>query len=126
MPINKDALMVGDFKLLRGTQPMALWQGPLSPNATVGRWVLEQSVIDCGETGCLYNVLKDPGEHHNLADAQPGRARDMNFRLDKLSERFFVNKDENTYACPPGVDPPLCACWMAVNYYGGFMGPFQV
>lgn len=126
LPMSKDAIIEGKYKLLRNTQSMSLWQGPLSPNDTVSHKEITANSLDCGHQGCLFNVLEDPGEHNNLIELQPERAQAMSTRLDDLSTKFFVNTDVNTYACPPGVEAKQCACWMAVNYYGGFMGPYQI
>ena len=41
-----------------------------------------------------------------------------------VSMRFFENSDRGVDSCPPGIAMP-CACWMAVNHYGGFFGPYQ-
>jgi hypothetical protein len=65
------------FKILLGWGPgnildMAQWAGPDSPNATSSDFGNFTQV--CGrtpETGCLYNVWEDPGEHNNLAVNQP-------------------------------------------------------
>lgn len=126
LPMSKDALISGPWKLLRNAQSLAIWQGPLSPNETVSHHDIINNNMDCGLPGCLYNVDEDPGEHTDLYAHNTARAERMSNRLDVLSKNFFVNTEENTYACPPGVEPKQCACWMAVNYYGGFMGPYQV
>ena len=44
--------------------------------------------------------------------------------LAEESERFFVNRDRGTDACPDGIEMS-CGCWMAINKYGGAFGPFQ-
>ena len=44
--------------------------------------------------------------------------------LAEESERFFVNRDKGSDACPDGIEMS-CGCWMAINKYGGAFGPFQ-
>lgn len=48
----------------------------------------------------------------------------MKERLEELRKSFFQNNDVGQDSCPSDIDMP-CACWMAVNYYGGFLGPYQ-
>jgi len=50
-------------------------------------------------------------------------------RLEVLRQFCFENDDCSVDSCPKGyrdaADPLPCPCWMAVNYYGGFFGPYQ-
>jgi len=44
--------------------------------------------------------------------------------LVELTKDFHENDARNVDLCPE--EHPLgCACWMAVNFYGGFLGPYQ-
>ena len=42
----------------------------------------------------------------------------------ELTKEFHENDDQNVDSCPEK-HPLGCACWMAVNFYGGFLGPYQ-
>ena len=86
--LSSTALLELPYKLVTGKQPYMAHQGPLYPNcSTVGSMrkgegpdfidfsVLEEKV-DLGDSyywrgdcqhGCLFNVLQDPGEHHDLS-----------------------------------------------------------
>jgi hypothetical protein len=79
--------------------------------------------LDCHE-GCLFDVLNDPGEHIDLSSEHPEILARMKQRLTELKDNFYENNDKNVDVCPPNIDIP-CACWMAINYYGGFYGPYQ-
>lgn len=61
-----------------------LWKTS-APNSTgtvrVGAWKLHLPNSRRGETE-LYDVVADPGEHHNLATQQPGILRDLSDRLE--------------------------------------------
>jgi hypothetical protein len=76
--------------------------------------------------GCLFDVASDYTEQTNLIDdpAQAIRIANMTAILAKERSSFFSNKDTFVNDCPPG--EKNCACWMATNRYGGFMGPFAM
>eukprot|EP00051_Salpingoeca_urceolata_P006975 m.92254 g.92254 ORF g.92254 m.92254 type:complete len:519 (-) comp15063_c0_seq2:211-1767(-) len=59
------ALIVGDYKLIRFPQQYCFWQGPVYPNATTDH--KHDIPCDVPESGWLFNIKTDPGEHHNLA-----------------------------------------------------------
>ena len=109
------ALIVGDYKLVVGKQPMAGWTGPTYPNnsGVQPSFIPKGWVHDC-HTGCLFNVREDPTEHANLADSQPGRLAAMQKQLDNLNQNNFnPNRGRgDKRACERAV----------VN--GGFYGPF--
>eukprot|EP00445_Apocalathium_hangoei_P025904 CAMPEP_0203931566 /NCGR_PEP_ID=MMETSP0359-20131031/70134_1 /ASSEMBLY_ACC=CAM_ASM_000338 /TAXON_ID=268821 /ORGANISM="Scrippsiella Hangoei, Strain SHTV-5" /LENGTH=556 /DNA_ID=CAMNT_0050860925 /DNA_START=1 /DNA_END=1671 /DNA_ORIENTATION=- len=116
-----DALIQGRFKLLVGMQAIAEWSGPNTPNATGGRG---HATLDCGMDGCLFDVVADPGEHRDLSKDMPDVATSLKQRLQVLKQDFFENSDRGVDSCPAGIGMP-CACWMAVNHYGGYFGPYQ-
>ena len=125
IPLSKNALIQGDFKLIWDPDhdiDQAGWTGPVYPNATsTSADVFVQ--LDCRE-GCLFHLGKDRGEHQNLAQQMPVRVQAMKHRLLELQEGFFENDDQANDACPDQSEMP-CACWMAINKYGGFLGPYQ-
>lgn len=131
IPLSKHALIMGDYKLLwndKHNVTQAGWSYPDYPNASSKRnEILDQS-INCS-TGCIFNVETDPGEHENIARSEPARLQIMKKRLKELRKGFFENDDKGADSCPRGYndddDSLPCACWMAVNYYGGFFGPYQ-
>lgn len=124
IPLSRDSLIMGDYKLL-WTKVVyeAGWTGPSYPNASSSKADVEGVGLNCSN-GCLFDVANDPGEHRNLADTEKDVLERMKSRLIEMRTSFFENGDKGIDSCPPGIDMP-CACWMAVNYYGGFFGPYQ-
>ena len=79
---------------------------------------------NCGEAGCLFNVLADRGEHTDLSAQQPARVAAMAGVLADERAMFFSNTDTGTDSCPSTITGS-CGCWMAKHKYGGAFGPFQ-
>jgi len=124
IPLSHDALIVGNYKLLWSeVVHEAGWSGPSYPNASSTTADVQGASLKCG-FGCLFDIAHDPGEHQDLAGAEQNIVAQMKSRLIELRGSFFENDDRGIDSCPAGIDMP-CACWMAVNYYGGFFGPYQ-
>lgn len=110
-------LISGTFKVVLGDNAQAGWAGQVFPNTT-SDWNPSNSHEVCGnttETGCLYNILEDPGEHVNLAAQKPKVFNRMIQRIAKINEGFFDPAR--------GTSDPK-ACELALTKYGGFWGPF--
>lgn len=114
-------IIIMPYKILLGygdgfTIDYAGWTGPQNPNKTgSSKWTNITQV--CGRTaatGCLYDIVNDPYEHHNLAAAQP---RDW--------ERLYaiaMEEQKTVFSPQRGEKDPKAA--EAVERYGGFWGPF--
>eukprot|EP01065_Artemidia_motanka_P026718 TRINITY_DN31978_c0_g1_i1.p1 TRINITY_DN31978_c0_g1~~TRINITY_DN31978_c0_g1_i1.p1 ORF type:complete len:539 (+),score=164.55 TRINITY_DN31978_c0_g1_i1:89-1705(+) len=116
-PTLVGGLISGDFKILIGTETMAGWPGPHFPN-TSSSWNPSESREKCGTTpatGCMYNIIEDPGEHHNLASSMGERFEQMLRRVEELQQ--------DVYSPDRGVVDPK-ACELGTGRYGGFWGPF--
>jgi len=125
IPLSKHALIQGPFKLIWDPDKdiaQAGWTGPVYPNASSSSGDIFVTV-NC-RMGCLFEVTEDRGEHRDLAPEMPVRVQSMKHRLLELQKGFFENDDKTNDACPQDLDMP-CACWMAINKYGGFLGPYQ-
>lgn len=125
IPLSNRTLILGDYKLIwNNERPISQsgWTGPIYPNATSSTSDIFIDV-DC-KNGCLFDVANDRGEHEDLAQAMPEKVQAMKKRLIELQRFFFENDDKGDDSCPKDLDMP-CACWMAINYYGGFLGPYQ-
>jgi arylsulfatase I/J len=110
-------LIAGKWKVVLGDNAMAGWAGKVFPNTT-SDWNPSDSHEKCGnttETGCLYNILEDPGEHVNLAAEKPKVFNRMITRIAEINKGFFDPVRGQT-------DPR--ACELALTKYGGFWGPF--
>ena len=108
------ALISGDYKLLTGPMLQAGWTGPQYPNQTNPNGGIDARV-DCGDTGCLFNIKEDPEERVNLASTMPDMLKEMMTKMMKFNETYFNPDRGKTW---PG------ACDAVVDKYGGFWGPF--
>ena len=127
LPVNANTLISGRFKLLTGSVSPAGWTGPAYPNASSGHGDAGAVLLNCttpGKLACLFDVVQDPEERHDIALEQPELVQTLIKRLAQLSKSFWANRERGVDACPPGTPPP-CACWMAKHKYGGFLGPYQ-
>jgi len=110
-------LISNGYKVVLGKNEQAGWTGPRFPNTT-STWDPSLSSETCGnttETGCLFNIMEDPGEHVNLAATHPAVFKQMVDRIAEINKGFF-NPDR-------GQSDPK-ACEMAMTKYAGFWGPF--
>eukprot|EP01052_Picozoa_sp_SAG31_P047993 SAG31_NODE_9844_length_1221_cov_1.350267_1_plen_234_part_00 len=107
------SIISGDFKLVLGMQKYGFWQGPRFPNAsTVDRTF--DVPFNCA-SGCLFNIIIDPGEHHDLASTHQSKLVDM-IELWKLRNATSFQAPR----LPP--DPAKCRAYVTAN--GGYTGPY--
>lgn len=96
------------------------WAGPQSPNASAscGGGALSCGRPDAptraGKKGCLFNVIDDPGQHSDVADANPDIVDALYARLQAVNTTAY-NPDRGTFQSS--------AC-DAYRGWGGFYGPF--
>ena len=114
IPASYNTLISGDYKILTETVPQAGWTGPQYPNQTNPAGGIS-TMEHCGDTGCLYNIMKDPEERDNLAEKEAETLKMMQAKLAKYQATYFNPDRGRAY---PG------ACKTAVDTYGGFWGPF--
>jgi arylsulfatase I/J len=122
--VSNATLISWPFKLVTGTMGPAGWQGPVYPNATSNA-SSPNYYTPCG-SGCLFNIVDDVTEHMDLAAANPAIVANMTSRLTDLRRTLFSNNDTgvNIPQCPDDSSMP-CACWAAINVWGGFFGWYQ-
>ena len=115
IPISMSTLISGEYKVLTSRNGDAGWTGPVYPNNTNPNGGID-AIGHCNEgEGCLYNIIEDPGEYHNLASVMPHKLKEMQTRLHAYQATHFnPDRGQNTPA----------ACEAALNEYGGFWGPF--
>ena len=93
---------------------MAGWTGPVYPNNTQPEGL--DGVQDCGTSGCLYDIRRDPHEHTDLAQSEPEVLSRMQAKLKEYQASIFSpnrgKMDRNMI------------CEAALDKYGGFWGPF--
>jgi arylsulfatase I/J len=129
-PVSANTLVSGDWKYMQGTHSDAGWTAAMYPNASSPARGNDPYVVSLkcgtGPAACLFNVSGDASEHADVASQYPAVAQALAAQLAAAKAAFFTNNESYPWACPPGVDPADCACWMANNRYGGFVGPFQL
>jgi len=113
IPISNMTLISGDYKILTGMVGQDGYTGPMYPNTSHPEGI--KTIAKCGDTGCLYNIKRDPEERTNLVSAMPDILKEMQGKLAKYQASYF-NPDRGTFW--PG------ACDVATNKYSGFWGPF--
>jgi arylsulfatase B len=127
IPVGPQVLIQGRFKLMLGKQIEATWAGPQYPNASSGASPVDPGpTLDCG-FGCLFDVVADPAEHVNVAADHADIVTAMTARLISLRKGFFSNSDDftNRTVCPANASITPCACWAALNVWGGYFGPWS-
>ena len=122
IPVSPQTLIQWPYKLTTGQNAFATWQGPVYPNASSDDAAIG-AYANCG-TGCLYDLTSDPNEHNDISANNTALVAAMSTRLTALTAGFFSNNDTGVNACPANVTL-LCGCWMAVNKWGSFLGPYQ-
>ena len=106
-------LISGNYKILTGTVSKTGWSGLVYPNNTNPEGGIHARE-HCGNRGCLYDIINDPGEHNNLASQMPRKLKKMKKLGKYRATHFNPNRGEKSPA----------ACEAALNEYGGFWGPF--
>ena len=115
-----DALVGGiirndGYKILLGAENKRYLVGqdvvtaPLWPNTTIPPLIPELHPKVCGptpETGCLFNVLDDPGEYNNLASTMPELFNEMLVRINELQTTVYspVRGDVDPLACEQAIE----------------------
>ena len=113
VPASINTLISGSYKILLGTVAQAGWTGPHYPNLTNPRGGISTSE-ECGDDGCLYNIVNDPEERVNLAARMPEMLKTMQKKLSDYVSGYF--DPDRGKAWPD-------ACKAAIDY-GNFWGPF--
>ena len=112
--LSVNALISGDYKILTGMIGQAGWTGPQYPNKTKPAGGITTNV-NCGDTGCLFNIKEDPEERNNLASSNSNMLKEMLTKLAKMNETYFNPKRGGPWAG---------ACEAVVEKYDNFWGPF--
>merc|ERR1712228_37750 len=127
IPIDDNVLIQGRYKVINGTNiNYASWGGAIFPNASTPQHPIEGTMLHCTRTPCLFDVVADETEHHNIASHNADIVQNMVSRLGELKSGYYENNETgNALLCPKDVDEEDCCCWMAVNSYDGYFGPYQ-
>jgi len=127
IPIQTNALISGQWKLLTGHVGEAAWGGPNYPNASSPASPVDPGPsLNCSQ-GCLFDIIADPTEHNDVATQHPAVVASLTARLAELRKGFFTNADDfsATTVCPANMgNVTPCGCWAALNVWGGYFGPW--
>ena len=123
IPVYNNALIDNNYKYLVGNISFASWGGDKYPNASSPKHPVQQTYMDC-KKGCLFDIVEDMTEHVNIAADNQDIVTKMANQLDELKKSFYSNNEKGMNSCPPNITVE-CACWMAMNYWNGFFGPYQ-
>ena len=110
-------LITGDYyKILVGEVPFNFWTGPVYPNVTCPP-PPGATIHNCGNTGCLFNIIDDPTEHNDLSlnDSYIDKLLEMRARYEEVKETWFM---------PFRGPVSTVACTVAKESYDGHWGPF--
>lgn len=114
---ESSAVLVGDrWKYIHGFLLLSYWQGPEFPNASSSPYgeILDPRLWHFCEP-CLFDMLQDPGEHHNVAVQHLDIVRIAEDALqDARATQFQPRSDKNEAECQD-----------AVKRYGNFYGPWH-
>jgi arylsulfatase I/J len=123
VPVLPTVLISGRWKLLLGRQAASGYDGPLFPNASSIARNPHDQTLDCGASGCLFDVDADPGEHDNVAAQNPDVLTALTARLAALQPGFFTNSDGERFTCAHNASMRVdgaCACDRAARMCDGF------
>eukprot|EP01084_Bolivina_argentea_P063370 115725_1 len=131
--INSNVLFKDEWKLILGhSTGYAIWQSAVFPNDTTANETTLQSINLVCDTeknfGCLFDVVDDPSEYNNVADANPDKVAEMVARMTELKETFWSYADqtvEGVSSCPSDIDLDDCGCWMSQHNWNAFAGPYM-
>jgi hypothetical protein len=114
---TEDLIIHGEWKYVRGGAKMveAAWGGAVYPNASTASDPIDSHQEVCPEQGCLYNVVRDRSEHHEVSAKHPELVAKLAQELDLQAATIWSVKHE--------IDPQ-CRVF-AVAHWGGFLGPWR-
>lgn len=114
------ALIVGRYKLVRFAQQYCFWQGVIYPNASTTHDKQVEAACSCGASGCLFDIMADPGERIDLAAAMPTVAAQLRARAEQLDLGAIEAIKPEGWR---GHADSKLACIDAELKYSGFWGP---
>jgi len=115
--VTAHMLVKGRWKYVSGGQDMieAEWGGPQYPNETTVTDPIDKHSFKCPFQGCLYDVVADPTEHHEVSAANPDVVAAMKAELQKQAKTIWSTSHKTDSACKEA----------ARSIYGGFYGPWK-
>mmetsp|Transcript_21502 Transcript_21502/g.40453 ORF Transcript_21502/g.40453 Transcript_21502/m.40453 type:complete len:238 (-) Transcript_21502:4-717(-) len=123
--LSSEAVVENEWKLIvSGKVNPAGFPGQVYPNSTSYLNAVDDVVMDCSE-GCLFNVVEDRTEHHDMREKEPDIFDKLKEMLEEGSKGFYENDDVLQLECEGSVgDEVNCACYLAADRWGGYYGPY--
>lgn len=109
-------LIQGRYKVLVGNLSESGWTDSEYPSNTT--WRSNDAIQSCGRdanSGCLFDVVDDPGEHFNLAKERPDILQRMLARVAEIEKTAFSPYRGSQHSA---------FCQHVLDVYRGFTGPF--
>jgi len=142
--LSEYSVIENDFKYFQGRLIYSVWGDVVWPTGdTPTQDELRDTILDCSFHGCLFNLAKDPEERIDVAGLYPETTLHLKTKLVYEKSKFWVHEVDGVRlaeqdSCPEdfelvvdvgtgkdsGVSLP-CGCWMAMNNYNNFDGPYQ-
>ncbi|KAJ8613034.1 hypothetical protein CTAYLR_004065 [Chrysophaeum taylorii] len=115
--VDRDAYVRGPWKYIAPNTTLVddARGGPVYPNMTSFDDPISTYSRVCGARGCLFNVVDDPFEEHDVVDDNADLVDDLRAELAVQVEAIFTVDHSDDPAC-------LTA---ARDLYGGFYGPWK-
>jgi arylsulfatase A-like enzyme len=110
-------LVSGRWKYVQGNTTMhgAAWGGERYPNASTATDPIFDHTIICPPRGCLFDVVSDPHEYHEVSADHPQVVTTM---------QALMEREAATVWSQPHTQDPMCR-QVAKDHYGNFLGPFR-
>ena len=121
--VSAKALISENLKYLGGNMSYASWPGSKYPNASSVQSPVKSVHMDCTK-GCLFDVVQDMTEHIDIASEHQEIVEQMAKELEQQKLSFYSNDEVGVDSCPKNISME-CACWMAINHWNGYFGPYQ-
>ena len=118
------AIIMGDYKLIIGKQGV---------NCDVNMWSPIDYPCTDGPVGencdpyCLFNIIKDPGEHNNLADKEKDILNKLLDRYNEYSKEPREMQDQGCHGMGDGECPsdPMDTVCEYMQQHGGYWRPWR-
>ena len=118
------AIIMGDYKLIIGKQGV---------NCDVNMWSPIDYPCTDGPVGencdpyCLFNIIKDPGEHNNLADKEKDILNKLLDRYNEYSKEPREMQDQGCHGMGDGECPsdPMETVCEYMQQHGGYWRPWR-
>jgi len=115
--VRDNMLIHGRWKYITGGTVLkfAARGGPEYPNATTAHDPIGPHTLTCPASGCLFDVVSDPSEDHEVSSTHPDVVAFMKAELHRQAKSAWSTSHTADPACKT----------TAYQRYGGFYGPFQ-